>query len=318
MQIGVVNNLRAGRSDAQVSRILDLLRCFPEVHHVETDCAGALPEAIDELASREIDLLVVNGGDGTVQHALTEILVEQPFERIPLVAPLPGGRTNVTALDLGAHRSPVKGLARLLRAAGDGTLERHLVRRPVLRVDFDAGRRTEYGMFFGAGMIHRAIRLVHDMFPRGRSQGAFGAGIVTLGLVTKAAFRRKDSVLEPDKIQVLLDGEPLRDDEFHLAMSTTLERLFWRIQPFWGAGPGGVRFTSISSNARGFGRAAPGILAGRPPAHATSANGYTSRNVERAELRLGCGFTIDGEIYPQQRDDAVKVTPDWRIRFVRA
>ncbi|MDJ0851527.1 MAG: diacylglycerol kinase family protein [Myxococcota bacterium] len=318
MQIGVINNLRAGRSGTQVSRILDLLRSHPDVHHVETGCAGALPEAIDHLAGHEIDLLVVNGGDGTIQHALTEILVERPFEKVPMVAPLPGGRTNTTAMDVGSNRSPVKGLAALLRDAKAGHLEHRRVDRPVLRVDFDGRRRTQYGMFFGVGMIHRAITLVHDIFPKGRSQGSLGAGIVTMGLIGKAAFRGSDNVLRPDKIQVLLDGELLRDGEFHIAMSTTLRRLFWRIQPFWGSGPGGVRFTSIASDAQGFGLAAPGILVGRPASHVRAENGYTSRNVECAELRLGCGFTIDGEIYPQSREDAVTVTPDRRVRFVRA
>ena len=64
--------------------------------------AGALPEALGEFARNRIDLLVVNGGDGTLQHALTEILGGDDFEQIPMIAPLRGGRTNMTALDLGA------------------------------------------------------------------------------------------------------------------------------------------------------------------------------------------------------------------------
>lgn len=318
MQIGVINNLRAGQAREQVSRVLNLLREHPEVLHVETDCAGALPDAIADLARREIDLLVVNGGDGTLQHTLTEILGNEPFERVPLLAPLRGGRTNTSALDLGAQRDPVAGLSALLRAVREGALEQRIVRRPVLRVDYDRGARTEYGMFFGAGMIHRAISLVHDVFPSGRSQGALGAGIVTLGLIAKATFRPRQGILQPDKIQVRLDGRVLEHGEFRLAMSTTLERLFWRLRPFWGAGPGQVRVTCVTSGARHFARTAPGILVGRPSLRATEENGYTSRNVECAEFRLGCGFTIDGEIYRQPSDDVATTTADRRVTFVRA
>ena len=122
MQIGLINNLRAGKSKRQVERILRLLRSYPHVLHVETDRAGALPDAIADLARRRIDLLVVNGGDGTLQHALTEILVNDPFERLPMIAPLRGGRCNMTALDLGTHRNPIRGLKALLDSAEAGRI----------------------------------------------------------------------------------------------------------------------------------------------------------------------------------------------------
>ena len=207
MQIGLINNLRAGRNYKEVSRILSLLRSYPHVCHVETDRAGALPEAIDDLARRKIDLLVINGGDGTLQHTLTELLVDRPFEKTPMIAPLAGGRTNMTALDLGASRNPVKGLKAVLDAAAAGTLHERIVDRPVIRIEFEGGRRVEYGMFFGAGMIRRAVSLVHDVFPNGSGQGSFGAGVTTLALVAKTALKPKDGILTPDKIQIALDDK---------------------------------------------------------------------------------------------------------------
>lgn len=317
MQIGLINNLRAGRSGKLVSQVLGLLRSYPHVLHVETDRAGALPDAIADLARRRIDLLLVNGGDGTLQHTLTEILHGRPFEKVPLIAALRGGRTNMTASDLGAHRDPVKGVKAVIEAAHAGRIRERIVERPVIRVEFDHGRRVEYGMFFGSGMIHRAIRLVHQIFPPGR-QGAFGAGLVTLGLVAKTSLRPRTGVLAPDKIQIRLDRSEVVGGEFRLAISTSLTRLFWGLQPFWGQEPEGLRFTSITSDAWRFGRAAPGVLRGKPLGFVTPENGYTSRNVDRAELRLGCGFTVDGEIFPQHGDDVVTLSTDRRVTFVRA
>ena len=318
MQIGVLNNLRAGRNDRRVSRLLDMLGSYPDVLHVETDSAGALPEAIADLARRRIDLLLVNGGDGTLQHALTEILANEPFEKLPLVAPLRGGRTNMTSADLGASRDAVKGAKRLIEAAYAGRLADRLVHRPVLRADFEGGRRSEYGMFFGAGMIHRAISLVHSVFPTGKTQGSFGAGLVTLALIAKTALRPRDGILRPDKLQIRIDGEEVRGGEFRLAISTSLQHLFWRIDPFWGEGAGDLRFTCITSGAERFLRAAPGLLAGRPPAFVAPDAGYTSRNAKRVELRLGCGFTLDGEIFEQESDEVVTLSADRRLTFVRA
>jgi hypothetical protein len=318
VQIAVLNNLRAGQSGKVVSRILSLLSAYPDVMHVETDQAGALPEALAEFARRGIDLLVVNGGDGTLQHALTEILGNDEFEQIPMIAPLRGGRTNMTAHDLGAQRDPVRGLASVLEAVRSRRLGERMVRRPVLRVAFHRGYSVQYGMFFGAGMIHRAIALTHRLFPKGRNHGVVGPGLVTAGLISKSILRARDGVLTPDKIQMLLDGEMVSQGEFRLVIASSLDRLFLHMNPFWGTGRGPVRFTSIATGAERLAAAAIGILRGRPKPFVTPEAGYTSKNVERAELRFDCGFTVDGEVFAPRPDETVTLTGDRRVTFVRA
>ena len=72
MRIGLLNNLRAGSNKDQVWRLLRLLRDYPEVLHVETDCQGAVPEALSDLSRQEVDLLVINGGDDEYWVSQTE------------------------------------------------------------------------------------------------------------------------------------------------------------------------------------------------------------------------------------------------------
>jgi hypothetical protein len=318
VRIAVLNNLRAGRNDAEVSRVLSLLRSYPDVLHIETDRAHALPEALAEIARQNVNLLVVNGGDGTLQFALTEILASGEFERIPMIAPLRGGRTNMTALDLGAHRNPVKGLRGMLEDVRAGRLAERIVERPVLRLETMKGRDCQYGMFFGAGMIERAIGLTHRLFPSGKSQGVLGATLVTLGLCARVAMRDTNGVVVPDKIGVLVNGEMIPHGEFYLAIASSLDRLFMKINPFWGQGDGGVRFTTMASTAKDMRSGIPGILRGKPKAFVTPENGYTSSNADKVELRLSCGFTIDGEVFEPVNDEVVTITADRRVTFVRA
>jgi len=318
VQVALLNNLRAGRSGAQVSRLLGFLRAYPHVHHVETESAQALPEAIADLAKRQVDLLVVNGGDGTLQHTLTEILAHGVFDPVPMIAPLRGGRTNMTAGDIGCHRDPVKGLAGLLQAIESGRIAERIAPRPVLRIEPGRHREIHYGMFFGAGMIPRAIELTHRLFPSGKSQGAFGATVVTGSLITRAILGRSDSVLNPDKAEILIDGERVPAGEFQLIIASSLNHLFARLNPFWGAGPGGVRFTGIAAGAKRKLLAAPGAVRGRPRPFVTPENGYTSRNAATLEITLGSGFTVDGERFAPVPDEFVRITADRRITFVRA
>ena len=320
MRIGLLNNLRAGRSDTQVSRLLGLLKSYPDVVHAETSSAGAVPEALADLADQGVDLLVVNGGDGTLQHALTEILGHREFGgRVPLVSVLRGGRTNMTALDLGCQRDPVRSMADLIEAARGGTLADRIVERRVLRVESARDRQVLYGMFFGPGVIARGIETVHRVFPAGRSQGVFGATVVTGALLARLALLRDaHGTLSPDKLDLRLDGLPVERAEYTLAMACTLDRLFASMRPFWGEGSGGVRFTSVASGARNFWKVLPGILAGRPGRGVNERNGYVSCNVKRIDLRMDCGFTVDGELVEPSPDRVVTVTARDVVRFVRA
>jgi len=322
LRIGVVNNLRAGRNAKGVARLLGFLRSHPEILHVETESAEVMPEALAELARQEVDLLAVNGGDGTLQYILTEILSHRIFgDTIPMIAPLRGGRTNMSALDLGARRDPIRGLTEILDAVRDGRLAERVDPRNVLRVEYGIRREVTYGMFFGVGTIHRAIELNHRLFDGERTrkiEGVPGATLVTAGLLGRMLTGDTSGILAPDKLQILLDGEMVPQGEFYLAIATSLTRLFARMRPFWGHGPGGVRFTTMASGAERVGRAVPGILRGKPQAFVTPENGYTSRNVDLAELRLNCGFTVDGELWDPEPGRTVSVTADSVIPFVRA
>lgn len=320
MRIGLLNNLRAGRNQDSVSNLLQFLKGHPDVVSVETDSSLAVPEALSELARQDVDVLAINGGDGTVQHALTEVLGHRAFDgRVPLIAPLRGGRTNMSALDLGARRDPVKGMSELIAAVREGTLDERVLPRQVLRAEYGHDKKFIYGMFFGGGMIAKAIELNHRLFKQdARSQGVLGATLVTAGLVGRACLGDHGGILSPNKVQILLDGELLPQGEFSMIISTTLTRLFAKMRPFWGTGPGGVRITAISTEAGNIGRVAPGILRGKPSQAAHDDPGYISRNVKRADMRFDCGFTVDGELIEPEPGCVASLTADDTVQFVRA
>lgn len=318
MRIGVLSNLRAGRSAPQRARLLEILRSRPEIAHVETDSARKLPGALRDLERRGLDLLVVDGGDGTLQFALTALLSDPRRMRLPVIAPLRGGRTNMTAADLGADRDPVRGLLCVLEAADGGYLERLAVTRPVLRVRSSRRLGDQYGMFFGVGLIHRAIGVVHRSFPPGRSQGLFGAGVVTAALIAKMLFRPTRGILTPDKCSVHADGRELVDSEVYVLIASSLDRLFLNLNPFWGPGEGSVRLTAIESRAERLWRAALPVLTGHPRPWLTPEAGFTSLRTERVRMRIQCGFTVDGELFDPEPEEAIELSSDDRITFVRA
>lgn len=315
MKIGVLTNLRAGRNDARTHRVLHELARHPEVIRRETSTTQAVPDAVAEFAGEGVELLILNGGDGTLQTALTEILNGGDWH--PMIAPTRCGRTNMVALDLGAERNPVHAIRSVLAAAREGRLEERVVERSAIGLDTGSEERR-WGMFLGAGTLPRAIEMTHKSFPEGRAQGVFGGGVMTATLVGRMLAGDNKGILTPDKMQIALDRTPLAPEEFVLVMATTLDRLILRLKPFWGPGTGAIRMSALGAGATGLGRAIPGILRGKPPAWATPERGFTSQRVHEAAIRLDCAVSFDGEIYPAEPGRMVRMQSSAPLRFVRA
>jgi len=308
--------MRAGGSGARVAQVLSRLSKYPEVVRAESDSAEGAAAAIRSLAEADIDVLVVNGGDGTLQRALTELLgTASPFKRLPVVAPLRTGRTSMSALDIGSPGDPVKAIDRVVSLARSGNVDRHLVDRAVLRMMLDPDGIDHYGTFFGGGVIYRAIHLTHEVFPKGRAQGVFGSSIITITLLGRVLTGKEHDVLEPDQVEVHADGLHLAQTRYQLLLATTLNRLFMRLRPFWGTGPGGIRFTGIAPGGFHNPRAVARLVRGRCPVRGNDPR-YVSANLESVVMKLDSGATLDGEMFDPLPGRKVTLMADHRIRFL--
>ncbi len=321
-RLGVLTNLRAGsRGDGKPRARIEVPR-DPDVVHLVTESSEHLPDALTELAAKEVGVIAINGGDGTLHHTLTELMRHRPFERHPFVAPLRGGRTNMAALDFGAARSPHRSVRRLLDACRRGALEARRVDRPLLRITTDAAGPV-FGFFVGTGVVRRATEFIHRVFPPGRARGVFGGGVTTASVLLQAILGRRNEILHPDKHQIVLDGETVEPSEYLIVMATSLNRLILRIRPFWGESSQPVRFTAIDWNASHLGSAAWRVAAGRAggarSGHASLSRerGYLSRNVSDAVIRHDCGFTIDGELFPSDGEGSFRIGATREIPFLR-
>lgn len=321
MRLGVLINMTAGGGGPRAAKVREYLRAHPYIPHVDPGGAGGIHEALSELARRECEVVAVSGGDGTLQRTLTELLANGAvFETLPLIAPLRAGRTNMSALDIGSDRQPVRALDRLATGARSGSIGFRVVSRPVLSVDLGDGLSPQYGMFVGVGVVHRAIELTHRIFPHGRSQGVFGSGVVTFSLLARAMFGQRSGILDPDPLSIALDGERVPGNEFRLVLATTLNRLFLRLNPFWGREPAPIRFTALDPESTSRLRSILRIVRGAEPRRSGNdqASGFTSRNVFTSELTLDCGLTIDGELFEPVPGRVVRIAADQRLRFVHS
>lgn len=315
--VAVLSNPRSERNKAGMADVERCLAGRPDVIHLVFTGRMDLAAALADLVGRGVGLLVVNSGDGLVHGVLSALFASGAIAEPPLVAIMPRGMTNMTAADVGLGSRAVTRLERVLDLARVGDLDRHLVRRRVLKVSYDPGRRPERGMFMGAAGIYDAIQLTTGRMYGQGLKGAWANAATLATVLARAARRGAGGVgLGGAAVGIGLDGGPVETRPRALVLATTLERLVLGSRPFWHAGPAPIHFTAFDHPATGLVRHAGRILYGGrnrrlpdPP--------FRSRDVARLELHLEQPFTIDGEFFQPTPDVPVVVTAEEEIHFVK-
>lgn len=200
----------------------------PDIFHYEVEEVGQVSRALEMIARVKPKVLVVNGGDGTVQAALTELYHGGHFKGTPPpVAVLPNGKTNLIALDLGADGSPLKALENILQLA-QGDLTDHIVARELIALtDGSENARPVIGMFLGgAGLADTILYCRNKIYPLGLPNG-ISHFLTVLAVFASAIFGLKADFLPPKsnsvRISLLRDGE--LSGRFSVLVVTTLEKL---------------------------------------------------------------------------------------------
>lgn len=96
------------------------------------------------------ELVVVHGGDGTVNEVANGLLARGPGPDVPTLGVVPGGQANVFARALGLPRDPVQATARLLTS-----IERGRTRRVGLGKAGDRWFTFNAGLGYDADVIAR-------------------------------------------------------------------------------------------------------------------------------------------------------------------
>ena len=200
----------------------------PDIFHYEVEEMDQIAKALEMIARVKPKVLVINGGDGTVQSALTELYHGGHFEGTPPpVAVLPNGKTNLIALDLGVEGDPLEALAQIMEAA-KGDLSEHIIVRELIALSDDSeDARPVLGMFLGgAGLAETILYCRHKIYPLGLPNGLSHfltaiAVIFSTFVGVKASFLPARS--KPVSISFIRNGE--LQGTFAVLIVTTLEKL---------------------------------------------------------------------------------------------
>jgi len=318
MRAGLISNPLSERNRLRQPALRDAVAAHPDLLHEELDSIHTTTDVLHDFARREVGLVVVCGGDGTVQKVLTELLNGQEFDPMPAVAVLPGGMTNLIAADVGLKGDPVQSLTRLCRTAADPMAARQLQERSILSLQQVPGEPPVHGMFLGTAAFYHAVMMArHQVHPTGAKHDfalAMSLALALFRLMT--GWRGSSTIARGEPMAVEVNGRAAVPQEQLLFLATTLERLMLGVMPFWGEGSGGVRYTRIGFPPQRFWRALLPVIRGRPRPW-MAARDYESGWTEECRLRLQCPIVFDGEIFTPDPATPVTLRADRRITFLR-
>ncbi len=260
------------------------------------------PAALKQFSGLDVDILAINGGDGTTARVFASLLEHNPFPELPRIILLPGGTTNMNVGDVGLRGSLTTAVQCMANWALEGRGTVMLQKRPIIRTEGASDGKVAYGMFFGTGTIISGIEYCKEKIHTRGIRDELAPGLVMLRTIWGIA-RREPYFSDPTRMDITLDRQDIRRDRPVVQLLiTSLQRLFLGLRPYWGKEQSALHTTWIEKPTRKVLRAFPAVIRGRENHHVTPENGYFSHNADRIQLHMDGIFTLDGEMHPASRN----------------
>jgi hypothetical protein len=172
-------------------------------------------------------------------------------------------------------------------------------------------------MSFGAAAVYQGILFCRRNIHTLGFHGDIAPGLTLVRFLLTAACD-KGRLMAPVPMLIGLDGRPPEQLNCLVVFTSTLERLFLGLRPYWGTESGPLHFTAVNSNPAHLLRALPSLLRGRRGRYGNKENGYMSHNVREVRLTFHDGYTLDGELYrPDPQRGPIQVRHGGQATFLR-
>ena len=271
----------------------------PQVHIAKPGDRSQLPEALAEFAERGIDLLVINGGDGTVRDVLTcgAAIFGDDW---PAIAVLPKGKTNALTVDLG-----VPGDWTIQNAIDAFKVGTRVHRRP-MEITTRGGNPESrvLGFILGAGAFTTATQAGQGAHRLGAFNSMAVGVTIAWGVLQFLFAGRTNSWRRGSKMEIKLGGSEapmahsgVGDPEWRQVLfASTLETMPAGFKPF-GRMRKGLKLAVTDQISR---KSTPGLIAmmrGKTP-QGMRERGFHQVSTPQFTLRIEDSFILDGEAFP--------------------
>lgn len=287
--IGIINNPHSRKNRKHPERMDSLGYIVgSEGKSVATREIVDVNEMARMFKERQIDILGINGGDGSNHVTLTAFIEEYGDTPLPKIALLRGGTMNTISNACGIKGSQAGLMMNLVNKYREG-VPFETIQRDTMKV----GKR--YGFLFGNGMIHNFLEAYYAtgkpspwMAFKLLTRGA-GSSIVG-GPLSKEMFKRF-------RARVIVDGEEWRHESYQAMVAGTISQIGLGFTPFYRCEerPHSFHFLGVITSPFGFVTAMPKIWFGKHVSSKKIVETVAEEVIFESEVPLK--YTLDGDTH---------------------
>ena len=310
--LAIITNAMSTGNIRRGSWVEPLLVGEKDVSHFKMSRVDEIPDILEQCAAMGAETVVVNGGDGTADLVFAGLLNHQAYPRLPALALLPAGKTNMTAAGWSLVGKPEDALRTVLDCRNRNEISEHVVERPVLGVHRGGAHPPLYGAFFGAAEVVDGIQFCRShIYPLKMPNALSHAAAISL-LLWRSIFTRQNN----RSITVAGDNDLAESGQFFVIAVTALDLLLLGLRPApdtTNSASGPLTYLSLRSGAPTTLRAMGSLFTRR----VGPGPGRTVRTAERLTLNFSGAYTLDGELYEARADETLTIDGSKRLRFIQ-
>lgn len=213
--IGVITNPKAKRNLNRPWIKDTLTRIVGDSGKVyETRSIDELPAVAEDFMKRDLDVLAVNGGDGTVHIVLTNFIPAYGDRPLPKLLSLRGGTMNTISNAI-KHKGQSENILKSVVAKIRDGKPLDIVNQPILKIN------EKYGFLWGFGVVGNFM----EQYYKGTNPGTWQAFKVVTRMVWSAIFRTQyaKDIFAPFPASIVLDGVPRDVGDCRVVVASTIK-----------------------------------------------------------------------------------------------
>ena len=288
--IGVISN---PLSHLNKTRVQPLSLPQGDILAREPATQDQLVDVMGEFAIAEVDLIIVDGGDGTVRDVLTAAL-RVYGATLPRIAVLPSGKTNALAIDLKIPRGWT--IADAVEAHCNNRVK---VRQPLAIYRRGWALPDQLGFIFGSGAYVRATELAQHVHKYGWVNGVGIALALSWAILQTFLGGADNPWRQGETIRFSKDRITIHSKRLYLLLASTLKRMPLGLKPF-GPVRDGLKFLAIKAPPRRLLFFLPRLLRGSKSKKLDEV-GYVREDADKVFLSIDSAIILDGERFPGGR-----------------